>query len=502
MKLFKNPFYHGPHLVWKQKGDGFVRCVILEAMKMWRPYNRTSEFNPAKEGKMWKKVKSIIVLISFVLPSIFAYPTILYAGKFINKGLPTWLEMDLQLRHRYEYKADFDFNDAVDDDKGLQLWRTRLNLTLKPADNFKLFYQFQDARISHDSTIGSKVSFEDWAETRQLWVEGKSNEISAGILGLSKIGVRLGRQEFSYGAERLIGGFNWSNVAQTFDAGKVMLEFDKAHLNLDIFGGGQTPNKSPREKNDFYDGSANDRVGGYYAAYTGLKDVVIEQYVINRNTDGKTVSFGQTGDGEVDDYTIGARLKGKIPETSFDYEIEAAKQAGNSGALNADAQMAYIILGYTFDHPWKPRFSFEFDYASGDSDSKDNKRETFDNLYPTNHLFYGYMDFVSLQNINNYHIQLKAKPHEKLNMQVGWHFIYLDTANDNLYAAGRTIKRTTAAGADTHVGDEVDLLAQYKFCDYADILIGYSHLFTGDFLKDTGPSDDADFFYVQTSLNF
>ena|SRR3989338_1818849 len=50
MKLFSNPFYHGPYLVWKQKGDDFVRCVIREALGMWRPYDRTSAFKPAKEG--------------------------------------------------------------------------------------------------------------------------------------------------------------------------------------------------------------------------------------------------------------------------------------------------------------------------------------------------------------------------------------------------------------------------------------------------------------------
>lgn len=49
MKLFKDPFYHGPHLVWKQKGDDFVRSVISEALKMWRPNARTSETNSMKE---------------------------------------------------------------------------------------------------------------------------------------------------------------------------------------------------------------------------------------------------------------------------------------------------------------------------------------------------------------------------------------------------------------------------------------------------------------------
>jgi len=36
-KMFQNPFYQGPYLVWKQKGDAFVQSAIQEAMKMWRP---------------------------------------------------------------------------------------------------------------------------------------------------------------------------------------------------------------------------------------------------------------------------------------------------------------------------------------------------------------------------------------------------------------------------------------------------------------------------------
>ena len=37
MEMFQNPFYQGPHLAWKQKGDDYIRSVIQEAMKMWRP---------------------------------------------------------------------------------------------------------------------------------------------------------------------------------------------------------------------------------------------------------------------------------------------------------------------------------------------------------------------------------------------------------------------------------------------------------------------------------
>ncbi len=39
--MFRHPFYQGPHLAWKQKGDEFILSAIDEAMKMWRPEERS-----------------------------------------------------------------------------------------------------------------------------------------------------------------------------------------------------------------------------------------------------------------------------------------------------------------------------------------------------------------------------------------------------------------------------------------------------------------------------
>lgn len=440
------------------------------------------------------------VFIMFML--IIGSPSWSEAGEYLNRHLPSWINVDLEFRHRYEWRSNFDFNDAVYDKDGFNLWRSRLGLTLKPHKNVKVFYQLQDARVSDDSTRGSKSAFEDWMETRQLWAEGQLKDVNCRFLGTLAVSVRGGRQELSFGSQRLIGPVNWSNVGQVFDAGKFSLKSEEHHWSLDAFGGGKVLVKAPREPNDLYEGSADDTIGGYYGSYSGFKDTTVEQYVISRNTDGKTVSYGQTGDGELEDYTIGGRIKGKLPNTSFDYEIEAAKQVGNSGSLDADAQMAVVIFGYTWGHAWRPRLGFEFDYASGDGDRTDGKRRTFDNLYPTNHLFYGYMDFVSLQNINNYRLQFNVFPHTKWELEANLHLIYLDTPKDNLYAANQTIKRSSVSGAGTHVGDEIDFLTKYKLNNYTSIWVGYSHFFTGNFLKDTGPFDDADFFYAQTTISF
>ena len=36
LAMFKNPFYAGPHLAWKQMGDSFIDNVIEEAIQTWR----------------------------------------------------------------------------------------------------------------------------------------------------------------------------------------------------------------------------------------------------------------------------------------------------------------------------------------------------------------------------------------------------------------------------------------------------------------------------------
>ena len=426
-----------------------------------------------------------------------------FAGDFLNKHLPSYLKIDAEFRYRLEYKNNFDFNKGNDDADTYNLVRTRLSLAYTPIKQATFFIQGQDARVSNLST-GTKSLMRNLWDIRQIY--GKYEEqVACDVTGLNKISLQAGRQEFIYGAERLIGAFNWSNVSQSFDGGKAQFSFTPANLKLDIFAGDKAAFRTPQEKdaNDLFGASAKDRVYGYYATAKAFYETLIENYLIHRQT-WKNISFGPHGSGEVDDYTFGVRLKNKLPY-NFDYEVEAAGQWGNFNDQSVRALMAVGILGYTFDMKWQPRLAFEFDYGSGDSDPNDNKMKTFDNLYPTNHPFYGYMDLMSLQNINDYRYQFSVKPIKNLKLQADFHVLYLDTPKDSLYSAARTVTRTAAAGSSNvsdHVGNEIDLSADYKLNVYASIQLGYSHLFPGGYLKDTGVNNDADFVYFQTVLSF
>ncbi len=420
------------------------------------------------------------------------------AGPQLNKYLPSVLKADLEYRYRVEYRQNYDFSDARDDEDAFHLGRTRLTLKYNPIKELGLFFQGQDSRISEANTV-NKALFENYLDIRQLYVDYTDNVVFEPVQ-LNKLSARVGRQEFSYGAQRLIGGFNWSNVAQTFDGAKVGFHFVPGHIQLDIFGGDKTQNKSPREFDDFYDGSSRERFYGYYATAKVFGETFLDQYLFRRETD-RNISFGPSGSGQVDNYTAGGRIK-KAFRNGWDIEGEAAGQWGEFRGKDVRAGMAAGQVGYTFNNlGWKPRASFEYVYGSGDEDATDDELNTFDNLYPTNHLFYGNIDFASLQNMNHIHYQLTAKPHKKVKLQADWRMLFLAEVRDSYYSVARAVVRTATRDVDDHLGNEIDLTADFKLNDYIALQAGYSHFFAGDYLADTGANDDADFVYFQTTFS-
>ena len=59
-----------------------------------------------------------------------------------------------------------------------------------------------------------------------------------------------------------------------------------------------------------------------------------------------------------------------------------------------------------------------------------------------------------------------------------------------------------ARGATNHVGEEFDFTITYQPLKFLSLWAGYSHFFAGNYLKATGASDDADYGYVQATINF
>ena len=445
------------------------------------------------------------------------------------------LVFDLQERLRFEARENnFDFNDAnnvlTDDNWFLQ--RARIGLLIKPCDWLKVYVQAQDSReINSDrpdfpGQLGAEG--DDSFDLRQAYVE----------LGNAKsfpLTLKLGRQVLAYGDERLIGPLEWSNISRTFDG--VKLRWEEKSWSLDAFASTVVvPERGSYNQSDFFNGNETDReqvFSGLYFSTTALGPQTIDLYALHLH-ENPNPRFQPAAIGNTNFATFGLRIKSKpgafahaepvgdgkavadgkstppapaAPKpVGLDYDLEAAFQTGEVRGLDLTAFAVHAGLGYTFDTVWRPRLGVEYNYASGDSDPTDTSVETFQNLFPTNHKFYGIMDLTAWQNMHHAAAELKVQPCKTVTAQLGYRAFFIASTDDVWYRANgvSAVRPLTPAAraASNYEGSQVELVLTWNVKKWLQIQGGYAHFFAGDYLEDTGASDDADFGYVQAMLTF
>jgi hypothetical protein len=491
--------------------------------------------------------KSGALLAAALLTSSFTHT---FAGSEITKstGALTVLEKapesnplsffdDAQERARWEIRDNnFDFNDAVNalTDDNWFLQRFRIGLTIKPCAWFKIYAQGQDSReINSDrpdfpGVLGAEG--DDAFDLRQGYLE-------FGDAKTFPLTLKVGRQVLSYGDERLIGSFDWNNIGRTFDAAK--LRWEEKLWWLDAFASTVVvPTRGKYNQSDFVNGNETDReqvFSGLYFSTTALSFQTTDVYALHlhENTSPK---YQPTALGDTNFGTFGLRVKSKpgafapkpaplpadgksivdgksapapLPPpkpAGFDYDAEFAFQTGEVRGLDLTAWAVHGGIGYTLDAAWLPRLGVAYSYGTGDGDPTDHDIETFQNLFPTNHKFYGQMDVFSWQNMHDLEVSVKAQPIKAVSLKAEYHAFWLASTDDVWYRAnGVTAVRplnALARNADNYAGSEVDVTVQWTVNKHFAVEAGYSHFFAGEYLADTGPSDDADFGYVQATITF
>jgi hypothetical protein len=341
------------------------------------------------------------------------------------------------------------------------------------------------------------------------------------------LSLKVGRQELAYGEERLVGTNPWNNIGRVFDAAKV--RWQNPWFSADFFTGRIViPEDGRFDVNNDYDWFS-----GVYGTITKVPKHVLEVYFFARNASPQAIAAEPSPQetplpSARDIYTFGVRFRSRPGELGpWDYSIESAGQLGdfrdqrlgaNSARLDQEAWMVVAQGGYTFVNSWAtPRLGLEYSHASGDSNPQDGKHETFDNLFPSNHKYYGYMNFNSLQNIHDVRGIFQLKPHPRVNVSLEGHALWLADTHDNFYTVSGTprggLGTTPGTGYginpsySSFVGTELDLIAGWAVTRYAQLEAGYGHFFTGEYIQQSlsSPafgSKDADWFYLQLSVNF
>jgi hypothetical protein len=393
------------------------------------------------------------------------------------------VEVGGQVRLRFEDDEAFDVRAyrAATDDRFL-LSRVMLDASVRVSPRHRFVLQLRDAREAGSyltpRDFPRSNPFVDALDIRQLYYEGH------GLAG-SALGVRLGRQQISYGDQRVFGPGQWGNTGRwAWDA--ALVEVKGRRLDADVWIGRPVRNRPDRWPNASVPEPV---VGVAYVRALGLP-ARLDLFVV-RKEDRSGTTAGEHGTGDLRSNAVGVQAEGM--RGRLDYALTGVTQWGWWGRDRIRAAGASGTLGARFTWPWRPRVRAVLTWGSGDRDPHDGVHGTFDGvLGGADIAFYGYCNLFFWANLWDRELQLLLHPTDRLDLHVQTHVFSLASASDAWYSTSLSVvRRDASGGAGTGLGREIDLRAVYRPRPWLELMAGLGYYSPGSFVRQTGPARPA-----------
>lgn len=335
-----------------------------------------------------------------------------------------------------------------------------------------------------------------WTLGRQAFSEGA--ETPTGLASLDQVK----RRRLS---ERLIGGWDWVNVGRRFEGLRLDLDpTPAAHWTAFVLrplAGGM----------NF--GTAFDRLDGMKIAGLSATAVYGKTFA---HAEPRLFAFDYRDDRPAASAAAGGPIEIRTLGTSWlfgnetsDLFVWVAAQHGDWGSSPHRAWGAVLEAGRTIRA--RPRLVVRggLAHASGDS-QPGGDHETFHNLLPTNHKFYGSIDYLGFQNLRNYYLELSLGLGERWKLRGEILRYDLVELGDAWYSGsgaaddqnlGFPARRPAAHDFPSHeLGYELDLEARLELAAGVAVEVGLAHFAGGEAAGAVLPVDeDGTWGYVQVS---
>lgn len=270
--------------------------------------------------------------------------------------------------------------------------------------------------------------------------------------------VTLGRIPVAYGRERIIGVEDW-NLALNylFEGVHGRYAFESGWLDyfnfklIETFGG-----KYVNRGLDPSWAQGDTDVMGFYMHYDAGPSFFFEPYALVVTTENwadedfdndRSFTFG----GLFDYVHEGIHFYGEVvAQSGTCYEPSTDK---NIDEYDRSGLAYYAGLFYDFDSEVQPYIGFEYNYASGDDASTDDKDEAFDPLFGSTSDFLGIMDMRAWSDVTALRFAGGFSPADGLDVSAD--FFLFTLGEDN--------------GGEDAIGNEIDVKLNYRLNDDVDL---------------------------------
>lgn len=381
----------------------------------------------------------------------------------VNKALPHWLCFTAGYRARAEgYSAG---NLQAGNSDNYVLTRFRLGAAIRPASWLRSYFELQDATAFGKSGPLAPPYQSTW-DLRRAYID-------LGDAAASHFGLRVGRQDLSFGHQRLIGTSYWRNVSRGWDA--VLAEINEKRARVSVFSASPVV---PGD-NGLSHHTAGNNLHGVYAVLKPFNgESTLEPYALWKVARGLRTESGEAA--KLDHKTLGLRWAGVA--SKLDYDAEIAAQTGTIGSDRVRAWAWSAVTGYTLEGWRRARVSLRLDYASGDKDPHDGVHQTFDQLFPNVHDHRGLADLVGWQNVMAMRWALRVPVRHNWLIAGAYNDWWLAQAMDAFYSAQGTVVAVDRTGkSGRHIGREYDLQTSYRPNRHLEFAGGIGYLRSGEF---------------------
>lgn len=301
-------------------------------------------------------------------------------------------------------------------------------------------------------------------------------------LGVDGLSMKVGRQLVVMGNHRLFGHFDWNNQAFSHDG--ITVQYNQP--TYEVWGGWLHAGNSDAVASGASSGAVTSTNGGGQnadilftrIAFKPIAGLAIEPLWVwfnNKSTATGALTVphapGQSR------HTLGGRVAYR--QDMFDGTFESYWQTGhfdNAAGQNVSINAVAMAIegGLTFkDLPMNPRIGAEFNYASGDGSGQNctntnaagvgacqGNSNTFENLYPTNHIVMGYADRMAWRNMVGYSGSLQLNPTQSTHLETRYWVFRKANQNDCWYTAAQTCAGApvTNVTTDNSLYKELDMI--------------------------------------------
>lgn len=405
------------------------------------------------------------------------------AIKFIplNESQSAFLSVGGELRARLELFENPDWERGRDD---FYSQRLALHTSLQLGPHLRLFGEIYHGLLSQEDKAFTQ---DDRLDLHQGFVQlsfpaGPSHQIE----------LRVGRQELSFGSARLVGIREGPNIRRAFDSVRVLYHGPQ----LSVEGGVGREVLVPF---GYFDNHRNDEMliwhvfatvplpllpGGTEVYYFGL--------------DSKQSRFND-GVAPETRHTIGARRFGTLGP-SFLYNTEFMFQFGEFGTKRVRAFAIETDYHYRLDElRFRPTLGIKLDYISGDRDRGDDRLGTFNPMFP-NPSYFGLLGQITPMNLIDVHPSMALELTKGAELLFDWDFFWRASKADGLYGPPRFLIREGHDAESRYIGHQPGAELVLRMGRHITWRSEASYLVAGDFIQETGESENI--FHFASTLSY